>query len=144
MPGPAPIDPAGLKAVVAKNKGKVVVVNFWASWCVPCKQEFPDLVAAVKAGGATLITIACDTPQDAASKSAKFLTTQGATANAFFNKANTDIAAYLKWLEPKAPPTSPIPRTYIFSPSGKLIKAMSGKHDAAAFTAEIKAAKAAK
>jgi thiol-disulfide isomerase/thioredoxin len=144
MAGPAPIDLAGLKAAVAKNKGKVVVVNFWASWCVPCKQEFPDLVAAVKASGATLITIACDSPQDAATKSAKFLTTQNATANAFFNKANTDIASFLKWLEPKAPPTSPIPRTYFFSPSGKLVKAMAGKHDAATFTKEITAAKAAK
>ena len=144
MPGPAPIDAAGLRAVVAKNKGKVVVVNFWASWCVPCKQEFPDLVAAVKASGATLITIACDSPQDAATKSAKFLTTQGATSNAFFNKANTDIVSFLKWLEPKAPPSSPIPRSYLFSPSGKLVKAMSGKHDSAAFTTAINEAKAAK
>ncbi len=144
MPGPTPIDPTGLKAVVAKNKGKVVVVNFWASWCVPCKQEFPELVAAVKASGATLVTIACDSPQDAATKSAKFLTTQGATANAFFNKANTDITAFLKWLEPGAPASAPIPRTYLFSSSGKLVKAMAGKHDGATFTKEINAAKAAK
>jgi thiol-disulfide isomerase/thioredoxin len=144
MPGPIPIDVVGLKAVVARSKGKVLVVNFWASWCVPCKQEFPDLVAAVKATGATLVTIACDTPQDAATKSAKFLTTQGATANAYVNKANTNIASYLKWLEPTVPPASPIPRTYFFSASGKLVKVMSGKHDAAAFTAAIAAAKAAK
>jgi thiol-disulfide isomerase/thioredoxin len=143
MPGLLPIDTKGLKRAIAKNKGKVVVVNFWASWCVPCKQEFPELVAAVKASGATLITVACDTPQDAVTKSAKFLALQGATANAYVNTANTDIAAFLKWLEPKAPPASPIPRTYLFSRSGKLVKALAGKHDGATFAKEISTAKAA-
>ena len=30
---------------LADYRGKVLVINFWASWCVPCKEENPALVA---------------------------------------------------------------------------------------------------
>src|SRR2546428_12456160 len=39
-----PINEKGLKKILGKNKGSVVVINFWATWCVPCREEFPDLV----------------------------------------------------------------------------------------------------
>ena len=38
------VDPKGIKDLIAKNKGKVVLLNFFATWCVPCHKEFPDIV----------------------------------------------------------------------------------------------------
>lgn len=35
----------GKKVTLADQKGKVMLINFWATWCAPCKKEMPDLSA---------------------------------------------------------------------------------------------------
>lgn len=41
-------------------RGKPVLVNFWASWCTPCRQEMPVIVRAWDAGGGAFEVIAID------------------------------------------------------------------------------------
>lgn len=73
--GPAP--DFTLKSNVGKNiklselRGEVVMINFWASWCGPCRQEMPLLDALYKQYkdyGFTLLGVNVDEQQDAADK----------------------------------------------------------------------------
>jgi thiol-disulfide isomerase/thioredoxin len=42
------VDKAGYDKIIAANKGKVVVVDCWATWCIPCRKAFPKTVELSK------------------------------------------------------------------------------------------------
>jgi cytochrome c biogenesis protein CcmG/thiol:disulfide interchange protein DsbE len=59
------------KLQLASLRGKVVVLNFWASWCYPCNQEAPTLQAAAKRWGDRVVVLGVDV-NDPTSDARKF------------------------------------------------------------------------
>jgi thiol-disulfide isomerase/thioredoxin len=63
------IDAAGLAQAVQEQRGKVVLVDYWATWCEPCIKLFPhtvDLEHRFRETGLTVITVSLDDPESAA------------------------------------------------------------------------------
>jgi len=52
----------GKEIKLSDYKDKVIFVNFWASWCTPCKKEFPDLIRLIEnnKGRAMLLAVSSD------------------------------------------------------------------------------------
>jgi thiol-disulfide isomerase/thioredoxin len=62
-----PIDAAQFRAVLAEQRGQVVLLNFWATWCRPCLKEIPELTALAgkyRAQGLRLVAVSLDEPGD--------------------------------------------------------------------------------
>lgn len=58
-------DPAGKEEPLAQWRGKVLIVNFWATWCAPCREEMPTFVRVQREQGAKglqFVGIAVDQP----------------------------------------------------------------------------------
>jgi thiol-disulfide isomerase/thioredoxin len=73
-------DRAGYDAAIAKLRGHVVLVDFWASWCEPCVANFPHMIALADQhwnDGLRVVTVSMDSSA-AADKTLAFLTAQRA------------------------------------------------------------------
>lgn len=80
------------KSYAAKDfRGKIIIVNFWATWCAPCVVEFPELlkIAAANPRNVILIALSSDMDDDAIKK---FLKNQARlTQNVYIARDREDV-----------------------------------------------------
>ena len=115
------VTPSGLKAAIAKNKGKVVLVNFWATWCSPCVKELPDLARLKRANaskGFVMILVSGDEIENKSLVS-KTLAQKG-HAGTYLIKG--DITDFGPAFDPQNTGAFEFPRTYIYNRKGQLAK----------------------
>ena len=84
----------GSQLSLAALRGQVVMINFWASWCGPCRQEFPALDAVYRKYqpmGFTLVGINVESEK---SDAERFLGTQSVTFPILFDPDNKVSGSY--------------------------------------------------
>jgi thiol-disulfide isomerase/thioredoxin len=123
------IDPAGYTSAIGGLKGRVVVVNMWATWCEPCREEFPELVAFARdmgPKGVDLLSVSMDLPDALAGEVIPFLKEQGAAFPCFI-KAAGDDEAFINAVDPRW--TGSLPATFIYGRDSKRVARLDGTVD---------------
>jgi peroxiredoxin len=118
----------GKTVSLADFKGKVVVLDFWATWCPPCRMEIPDFVklqTEYGSKGVQIVGIALDEP----GKARAFAQQNGMNYPVLLG--TDEIAMRYGGIEG-------IPTTFIIDRNGKLANRLEGYRPKAVFEQEIK------
>lgn len=132
-----PVDEAGYQKLVQSQKGSVLVVDFWATWCKPCRAEMPQLVKLtekLKAKGLKLVTISADEPE-AEGNAKKFLADMGAAGLPAYVRHAKNDDKFIDMIDPKW--QGALPALFIYDRAGKKVRAFIGESSMAEVEAAI-------
>lgn len=99
--------------------GKPIVLNFWASWCGPCKAEMPDFEEVYKDRGNEIqfLMVNCTGGRETLETAKTFLEGSGYTFPVYFDTASEGAMAY---------GTYSIPMTFFINSEGNLVAYVQG------------------
>jgi len=113
-----PVAAADIQRAVREPGAKAVLINLWATWCGPCREEFPGLVRVAhkyQGQGLKVILVSADDDKDMAEVK-KFLAEEGVDFPAYI-KAEKD-QPFIDGLGKQW--TGALPATFLYDGSGKL------------------------
>lgn len=126
-----------LDGIIENRNGKPLLINIWATWCAPCREEFPDLVKIANDYGHKIdvVGISVDFPEEIDSKIIPFLKKQNAgftncvlkvfEPEDFINLLNKD------W-------SGAIPATFIYDKKGNQVENFIGRQSFEEFEKAVK------
>lgn len=118
--------PSGEKKTLADFRGKTVLLNLWATWCIPCREEMPALdKLQAKLGGPDFEVVAVSIDTARLEKRKAFLAEAGVEKLAFYSDASADIFQRLK----RAGKVTGLPTTLLIDRSGCEIGILAGPAD---------------
>ena len=131
-----PVDEAALQHLIGANKGKVILVNFWATWCEPCQEEVPKLVqleSRLRGKGLKLIVVSADEPeQEAAAR--RFLISRKVPPPTYRKQAKND-ESFINAVDPKW--SGAVPAMFLYDRKGQRVKSFIGETEMPAVEAAL-------
>ena len=130
--------------IVAGRKGRVLLVNFWATWCEPCREEMPSLVAAAKkfpSRDLAVVLVSLDSQKTGPAQVPKFLKSQKVPFVSWLAKTR-DPQDFIDTVDPTW--DGSLPYTLVYGRDGKIATRLSGLQNEASFTEAIRKAVGAK
>ena len=118
--------PDGQPRSLADFRGRTVLLNLWATWCVPCREEMPALdKLQAKFGGPDFEVVAVNIDTTRLDRRQTFLKDAGVTNLAFYADPGADVFQILK----KAGKVTGLPTTMLVDAQGCELAIMPGQAD---------------
>ena len=127
----SPINTEALKGLLTQQREHPLLVNFWATFCDPCRAEFPDLVKIdqdYRPRALEFVTVSLDDVSDIKTGVPKFLDEMKATMPAYLLDAS-DPEPAINLVDPRW--RGDLPATFLYNEKGEVVFKHIGRVDAA-------------
>jgi thiol-disulfide isomerase/thioredoxin len=121
----------GEPVTIPSPDGRIAVVNYWATWCAPCREELPDLEVFSERHGRTVRVIGVSVDEVDEATVMAFVREHGVTYPIVHNSPLVDS---------QFPQVDSFPTTFIVDFKGRVIKRHVGRVNIQLIAAEIEAA----
>jgi thiol-disulfide isomerase/thioredoxin len=132
-----PLDEHGFEKMLRAHRGKVVLVDFWATWCVPCREDLPALVALdkqLRRRGFVLVTVSADEPEQTAAAS-ELLRQNGVRPPAYRKIARNDTA-FINFIDGKW--SGALPALFLYDRQGRRVASFIGETEKGEIEAAVR------
>jgi len=120
----------GKPVSLAEAKGKIVLLNFWATWCGPCRAEIPDLVDLQKRYADKFEIIALATDEDDPDEVRRFVLQSG---------INYRVAMSSDAVRRDYGGIAALPTSFVIDPEGRIVQKHVGLNDPSIYELEVRA-----
>jgi thiol-disulfide isomerase/thioredoxin len=111
----------GVKEKISDYEGKVVFLNFWATWCPPCRYEMPSMEEFNKKSKENnFVILAVSVDRDKTSKVSQFISTNGYTFPVYHDPSGKISEKFL---------ITSIPQTFVINEEGVIVDKITGAFD---------------